>query len=136
MASEYKTAGIKSTQGDIVILIVENELLNAKLVESFLKNQYLYETVEDGNSAIEKSKNNKYSLILMDINLGKGMSGIETTKVIRRIEGYENVPIIAMTAFAMKGDEKEFISEGCTDYISKPFIQNDLLVLIDKHLNN
>jgi len=136
MASEYKTAGIKSTQGDIVILIVENELLNAKLVESFLKNQYLYETVEDGNSAIEKSKNNKYSLVLMDINLGKGMSGIETTKVIRRIEGYENVPIIAMTAFAMKGDEKEFISEGCTDYISKPFIQNDLLVLIDKHLNN
>ncbi|MFZ4589800.1 MAG: response regulator [Ignavibacteria bacterium] len=126
----------KSTSDEGVILIVENEALNSKLVESFLKGYYSYETVEDGKSAIEKSMSYKYSLILMDINLGKGMSGLETTKVIRKIDGYEEVPIIAMTAFAMKGDEKEFLSEGCSDYLSKPFIQKDLLVLVSKYIKS
>jgi len=126
----------KSTSDKGLILIVENEALNSKLVESFLKGYYSYETVEDGKSAIEKSMSYKYSLILMDINLGKGMSGLETTKVIRKIDGYAEVPIIAMTAFAMKGDEKEFLSEGCSDYLSKPFIQKDLLVLVSKYIKS
>lgn len=117
-----------------MILIVENEVLNSKLVESFLKSYYSHETVDNGNSAIEKSKINKYTLILMDINLGKSMSGLETTKEIRKIDGYQKVPIIAMTAFAMEGDEKEFLSEGCTDYISKPFMQKDLINLINKYI--
>ncbi len=119
---------------DAAILIVENELLNAKLVESFLKGFYTYETVEDGYQALEKARSRKYLLILMDINLGKGMSGLEVTKRLRTMEGYSEIPIIAMTAFAMIGDKKEFLSEGCTDYISKPFIQKDLLKLIGNYL--
>ncbi|MCX6156727.1 MAG: response regulator [Ignavibacteriota bacterium] len=133
MEKEEKGGVVNSATDEKIILIVENEALNSKLVESFLKNTYAYETVEDGHSAIEKSKNKKYSMILMDINLGKGMSGLEAAMEIRKIDGYLEVPIIAMTAFAMKGDEKEFLSGGCTDYIAKPFIQRDLLVLVSKY---
>ena len=84
------------------------------------------------DEAIEMSKAKKYLIILMDINLGKGIDGIETTKKIREISGDENTPIVALTAFAMKGDREEFLSSGCTHYLSKPFRKDDLLNLILK----
>ncbi|MBK9097755.1 MAG: response regulator [bacterium] len=74
----------------------------------------------------------KYDIILMDINLGKGMSGVETTREIRKIESYKDVPIVAITGFAMRGDREEFIQAGCTDYLSKPFTRSKLLKLISE----
>ena len=75
---------------------------------------------------MELVHSNKYNAILMDINLGKGKSGIEITKDIRKIAGYEKIPIIAETAFAMRGDKEEFLSAGCDYYISKPFSKEDI----------
>lgn len=134
MGTEEVKGNTSDNTKDAAILIVENEPLNAKLVESFLKGHYTYETVEDGHQALEITNRKKYSLILMDINLGKGMSGLEVTKRLRENEYYSELPIIAMTAFAMIGDKKEFLKEGCTDYISKPFVQKDLLILLSRYL--
>jgi CheY-like chemotaxis protein len=55
------------------------------------------------------------------------MSGLEAARKIKKIPGYENTPIIAVTALAMRGDREKFLSEGCTHYISKPFKKEDLI---------
>ena len=66
----------------------------------------------------------------MDINLKGGMDGIKVTKEIRKTEGYDNIPIIACTAFAMAGDKDEFLSAGCSHYIAKPFSKKEIISLL------
>jgi len=73
----------------------------------------------------------------MDINLGSGMDGKQVTQTIRKIKGYESIPIIATTAYVMVGDKEEFLAAGCSHYISKPFTQEIIFnllkeILIDK----
>jgi CheY-like chemotaxis protein len=70
----------------------------------------------------------------MDINLGKGMDGIETARKIHKLPWYDKVPVVAMTAFAMKGDKEEFLNSGMNDYISKPFKSTELIMIIEKVL--
>ncbi|MCX6160627.1 MAG: PAS domain S-box protein [Ignavibacteriae bacterium] len=113
-------------------LIVEDEIDNIALIKAVLKSIIILEHVTDGYTAVERCKNNNYSIILMDIGL-KGIDGLKTTKFIRQIPGYENTPIIALTAFAMEGDKDKFISEGCTDYISKPFELSNLISIVKKY---
>ncbi len=71
----------------------------------------------------------------MDINLGKSQNGLYATGEIRKLHNYSTTPIIAMTAYAMKGDKEEFVTAGCTDYISKPFDKYQLLNMLNRHLN-
>ena len=112
------------------ILVVDNDESTNALVSIYLDKHYLIDTAKNGSTAISLANNKIYDAILMDINLGKGINGIETTKEIRKINGYENIPIIALTAFALEGDREEFISGGCSEYISKPFTRSNLLSLI------
>ena len=66
----------------------------------------------------------------MDINLGKGLSGVETTEKIKNLKEYKNTPIVALTAFAMAGEKEEFLNFGLTHYLSKPFMKKDLVNLL------
>jgi len=70
----------------------------------------------------------------MDINLKKDLDGKQAAQEIRKIKGYENTPIVACTAYALKGDKEEFLSAGCTHYLSKPFSKEEILSLIDEIL--
>jgi len=108
------------------ILLVEDDLITQDVIKFFLKGLYNVDIAHNAESAMEFIRSNKYIAILMDINLGKGKSGIEITKDIRKIEGYENIPIIAETAFAMRGDKEEFLAAGCDYYIAKPFSKEDI----------
>lgn len=65
----------------------------------------------------------------MDINLGKGIDGIQTVKEIRKLKGYEATPIVALTAYTRYGDKEEFLEGGCTHYLGKPFKSKQLLDL-------
>ncbi|MCX6165752.1 MAG: response regulator [Ignavibacteriae bacterium] len=94
-----------------------------------LKNICKIDVTYSGVQAIKLANENKYEVILMDIGL-KGMDGLETTKEIRKIPGYEKIPIIAITAYAMEGDKKKFFNGGCSHYISKPFSNVSLKKLI------
>lgn len=116
------------------ILLVEDDAVSAMLVEKILKDIHNIDLVNNAFDAINKAIYNNYSLILMDINLGKGQSGLYATSEIRKLPNYSRTPIIAMTAYAMKGDKDEFITAGCTDYISKPFGKNQFLRLLSKYL--
>ncbi|MCW8816808.1 MAG: PAS domain S-box protein, partial [Ignavibacteriaceae bacterium] len=112
------------------VLIVENDNASIDIIRLFLKDLCVVEFVDSGEKAYKLINENDYDLILMDINLGKGMSGTETTKEIRKIEKYKNIPIVAITGFAMRGDREEFLKAGCTHYLSKPFSRAKIIKLI------
>ncbi len=112
------------------ILIVDNDKASINYLNYILNNYFLVDTANDGKSAIKLASNNSYDLILMDIGLGFEMNGIEATQEIRKITGYDNTPIVAVTAFAMKDDKNKFLSKGLTHYISKPFTGYEILKLI------
>lgn len=116
------------------ILYVEDDAMSIELVKILLKNKFKLDVAKRGEEALELIKNKKYDLILMDINLGRDMSGIEAIEKIRKTENYEKIPIIAVTALVMKDDKDYFLSKGCDYYISKPFSRKDFLDLIKKAL--
>ncbi|MBX2975792.1 MAG: response regulator [Ignavibacteriaceae bacterium] len=124
----YEETNLKSTLP--AILVVENDEINQSIIKLYLKKKYEVEIVSTGEDGIAKVNEKKYDAIMMDINLGRGMNGLEAAQTIRKISGYEATPIIAVTAFAMTGDKLEFLSKGCTHYIAKPFSKVDILTLL------
>jgi PAS domain S-box-containing protein len=116
------------------LLLVENDKPSVDIIRLYLQNDYIVDYAVDGLSALESIKKKKYSAVLMDIDLGLGMNGIEVTQKIKKIPGYENVPIIAVTAYAMLGDREKFLSAGCTHYLSKPFDKSAIISLLQEIL--
>ncbi len=114
------------------LLIVEDDDMSILLFKKYLKDFYNLDIAKDGQTAIDKAKVKIYDGILMDINLTRGFSGVDTTKKIRQIAGYENIPIAAVTAYAMVGDKEEFLAAGCSHYISKPFTKKIFMDFITK----
>jgi PAS domain S-box-containing protein len=118
------------TNKTITLLLVEDNYINKDMTTIFLKGVCAIDYAETGEQAIELTKQKIYDVILMDINLGSGMNGVEATKAIRSLETYKNVPIVALTGFAMAGDREKFLSQGFTHYLCKPFDRQHLLQLI------
>lgn len=116
------------------VLYVEDDKVTVALVKKYLSEICSIETAANGEEAINKVKSANYPAILLDINLGEGMSGIEALQIIRKISGYENIPVVAVTAFSAVGDKEEFLSRGCTHYLSKPFKAVDLQKLVKEIL--
>jgi len=90
------------------ILLVEDDEMSIELIKKFLTDRYKLDFCYDGEAAVLKAKENFYALILMDIKLGGKLNGIETAQKIREMANYKNTPIVAITALAMRGDEKKF----------------------------
>jgi len=113
------------------VLLVEDEATNRQYVKIVLSNlNYDVQIAEDGPSALDMARKGHFDTILMDINLGKDMNGIQAMKEIRKIQRYRKVPIIAVTANAMQGHKEEFLAEGFDHYLSKPFNMTQLSRLI------
>lgn len=102
------------------ILIVEDNDLNLKLFRDLLT-AHGYETLEtkDGLEAIMLTRSERPDLLLMDIQLPE-ISGLDVTRRLKADEAIRHIPIIAVTAFAMKDDEEKILAAGCEAYISKP----------------
>ncbi len=102
------------------ILIVEDNELNMKLFNDLLR-AHGYDTVQtmDGRDAVDLVKEHMPDLILMDIQLPE-ISGLEVTKILKADDNLKHIPVIAVTAFAMKGDEEKIREGGCEGYIAKP----------------
>jgi two-component system cell cycle response regulator DivK len=117
------------------VLIVEDNELNMKLFHDLLEAHGI-QTLEtrDGNNVLDIAREKKPDLILMDIQLPE-VSGLDVTKWLKADEGLKHIPVIAVTAFAMKGDEEKIREGGCEDYISKPISVMRFLETIQKHLN-
>ncbi len=102
------------------VLIVEDNELNMKLFHDLLAS-YGYETIQtrNGLEALSLARTERPALILMDIQLPE-VSGLEVTKWLKDDETLRAIPVVAVTAFAMKGDEQRIRDGGCEAYISKP----------------
>ena len=117
------------------ILIVEDNDLNMKLFNDLLQ-AHGYNTLQtkDGREVIKLAQENRPDLILMDIQLPE-ISGLEITKVIKADEDLKDIPVIAVTAFAMKGDEEKISEGGCEGYIAKPISVPNFLETVAKFLD-
>ncbi len=134
-AAVSKPPAKKIAKGMPTILLVEDDFINIEIAKFYLRGFANIDVAKDGFNAIDLAREKQYDAVLMDINLGRGLSGVEVTKEILSIEGYNSVPIIACTAFAMVGDEQKFLQDGCTHYLPKPYTKEDLIDLLKKTLN-
>lgn len=117
-------------KGDI--LVVEDNQVNLDLIKVYLNEVCNIDSTRDGFSAIQMASAKKYGAILMDINLGPAMDGLKTAKEIRKIEGYEHIPIIAVTGYATEDDRKRILDEGLDYHIPKPFSKHYLVDTVKK----
>ncbi len=102
------------------VMIVEDNELNMKLFHDLLEaNGYSTIQTRNGKEALDLARNHKPDLILMDIQLPE-ISGLDVTRWIKEDETIKHIPVIAVTAFAMKGDEERIRAGGCEAYLSKP----------------
>ena len=117
------------------VLIVEDNELNMKLFQDLLEVHGI-KTVQtkNGNEAMELARAEMPDLILMDIQLPE-ISGLDVTKLLKQDDELKHIPVIAVTAFAMKGDEEKIREGGCEDYISKPISVTNFLEIIQKYLS-
>ncbi|MCH7722780.1 MAG: response regulator [Bacteroidetes bacterium] len=119
---------IKEKPDTIKILLVEDYKHSQIIVTRLLKKNNFESivVVENGQEALDQVKEQKYDLILMDMQMPV-MNGFEATQKIRQLEDYKNTPIIALTAFAMKGDREKCLEAGATDYIPKPIDSQEFI---------
>jgi CheY-like chemotaxis protein len=117
------------------ILLAEDNLVNQKLATMMLsKAGYTVQVVSNGRLAVEAFTRNsdRYDLILMDIQMPE-MDGFEATRQIRE-KGFTDIPIVAMTANAMKGDREKCLEAGMNDYISKPIKREIVFKILEERL--
>jgi two-component system, cell cycle response regulator DivK len=118
--SETEGRDSRGTASSKVILIVEDNELNMKLFHDLL-DAHGYTTLQtrNGREALQLARAHRPALILMDIQLPE-VSGLEVTRWLKDDPDLQDIPVVAVTAFAMKGDEERIRSGGCEAYISKP----------------
>lgn len=119
-----------NTRSNKKILYVEDDPYAQEIVSRTLSNFYPIEIADNSEKALDKITQEQYDLILIDINLGMDMDGLKLLKLIRKIPGYSDKPIVAVTAYASTNDREEFLSNGFSHYISKPFKLKDLRDLV------
>jgi two-component system cell cycle response regulator DivK len=116
------------------ILIVEDNELNMKLLNDVLE-AYGYEVIQarEGRTALPLASQHQPDLILMDIQL-PDISGLEAVRQLKEDEATRAIPIIAVTAFAMAGDERKTLESGCDAYVAKPIMLRPFLETVERFI--
>ena len=117
------------------VLVVEDNVLNMKLFHDLLQ-AYGYNVLQtgDGMEALRLTREHRPDMILMDIQL-PDISGLEVTKWLKDDETLKTIPVVAITAFAMKGDEERYLEGGCDAYIAKPISIANFLQTVERFAN-
>jgi two-component system cell cycle response regulator DivK len=117
------------------VLVVEDNVFNMKLFHDLLQ-AYGYNVLQtgDGMEALRLTREHRPDMILMDIQL-PGISGLEVTKWLKDDETLKTIPVVAITAFAMKGDEERYLEGGCDAYIAKPISIANFLQTVERFAN-
>jgi CheY-like chemotaxis protein len=127
---------VQKSEGDqLLILVAEDQIINRKIIIQLLeKKGWKVKAVENGKSALEEAQKNYFDLILMDVQMPE-MDGYDATRAIRihELTSKKHIPIVAMTAHAMKGDREKCIEAGMDFYITKPVNPSELYKTIEKY---
>lgn len=118
----------------VAVLCIEDDSANREIVNMYLKDHFDIHSASDSTEALQKIKQKKFEVILLDINLCQGLNGFELAKRLRKDQLYANTPIIAVTAHAYREAEIQIMDCGCSDFISKPFTKKALIDKINKAL--
>jgi len=124
-SSNHQTDLINSKK--LQILHVEDNPQIRLITSIFLKRESDITSIENGEKALEIAASKHFDLVLMDVNLGDGIDGFETTRRIRQMNGYKNIPIIALTANHYSDVRSECLCSGINAYIQKPFEKSHLI---------
>ena len=118
------------------VMIIEDNELNMKLFGDLLSVSG-YETVQfdNGKNAVAMARKHRPDLILIDIQLPE-VSGLQIIRWLKKEDDLRDIPIIAVTAFAMKGDEERIRQTGCDSYISKPIVVTDFIAKVKSYLGD
>lgn len=115
------------------VLYIEDNSHNRRIVRKILTSRgYEVLEAEDGISGLEMVQKHKPPLILLDIGL-PGMDGLEVVGRIKADEALRHIPVIALTASAMRGDRERFLEAGCDDYLSKPIRVIELIKMVENY---
>ena len=140
MAPQAGVAVKKITPSEVRVLLVEDNLVNQKVVLAILRKKgYHIDVANDGREALTKldaslgASNQAYNVVLMDVQMPV-LDGLETTRIMRLNSHWDRLPIIAMTAHAMNGDRERCLQAGMNSYVSKPIQPALLLSIIEKQL--
>lgn len=115
------------------VLIVEDIPLNMELiVEIFESMGFIVHGASNGEEAVRMTEKEQYDLVIMDIEMPV-MDGITAIKIIKKNPVYIHIPIIVLTAYAMKGDRERFLEQGCDDYIAKPIDVPSFIKKMEKY---
>ena len=118
------------------ILVVEDNKLNMKLVRGLIKlGKYNMLEANDAELGIQLIREQQPDLVLMDIQL-PGMDGLSATKMIKEDPDLKDIPIVALTSYAMQGDKEKALAAGCTGYIAKPIDTRKFLETVSQYLEN
>jgi CheY-like chemotaxis protein len=128
---------VKNVKDTVKILLVEDYKHSQIIVTRLLKKNNFESivVVENGLQAYEQVQQQYYDLILMDMQMPV-MNGFEATQKIRELDDYKETPIIALTAFAMKGDREKCLEAGATDYIPKPIDSQEFIEKVKYYTEN
>ncbi len=117
------------------MLVVEDNVINMKLFHDLLKaHGYNVLQTRDGMEALRQARQHRPDMIIMDIQL-PDISGLEVTKWLKDDEMLKTIPVVAITAFAMKGDEERYLEGGCDAYIAKPISIANFLQTVERFAN-
>jgi CheY-like chemotaxis protein/signal transduction histidine kinase len=122
---------------DVIKILLAEDYKHSQIIVTRLLKKNNFENVvvvENGEDAVRMAQEEKFSLILMDMQM-PFMNGFEATEKIREMPDYKNVPIIALTAFAMKGDREKCLEAGATDYIPKPIDSKEFIEKVKYYTN-
>lgn len=115
------------------ILVVEDVDFNRDLVVQLLEDRYQVIEAVNGQEGVKIAEQERPNLILMDLSLPV-MDGWEATRRLKANDDLRSIPVIALTAHAMKGDEEKALDAGCEDYVVKPLDEDELIAKIAKYL--
>ena len=116
------------------ILVVEDDLITQEILTLYLNEYESITVVASGEEAINKCQSETFDIVLMDIRLKNGIDGVKTFKKIKEIDSYKDIPVLAITAYAMRGDREYFLQEGFNGYLAKPFVKDTFLDFVKPFL--
>ena len=127
---------LTSVNGSAHVLLIEDNDNTIFLIEDLLDPVVDLDVAESAQSAVDQidAADVRYDLLLIDVNLGSGGSGVDVLRHLRDRSDYEDVPMVAVTAIAMPGDREKLLDEGFDDYLAKPFDSEDLVSLVNRYV--
>jgi CheY-like chemotaxis protein len=122
------------------ILVTEDDFENQKFLEMFLRRSFDVQICDSAESFYSNIKKTKFDLIIMDISLRGNKNGLELTEDLKKMPGYENIPVVCLSAHAFKKDRENAFNAGVDVFLTKPVenkvLLNTLLELIKKDESN